>query len=252
MALPVTAIIWTASRTTTAPPDCSAARLRWRRNDSTTWGSPTGRLNASWIRSGLRECASVASLNVSSHPSSPAFSSSADSPIITVFGSSRSTESSEPYRLARQLGEALAQAGFAVASGGYGGVMEAVSRGAAEAGGRVIGVLASSFSSKPNRWVRQEIVVADWEQRLRKLIALGDGYVACPGGTGTLVELAVAWEKIHKRLLPRRPLVVLGNFWRQVVEQIEAADPKSRGVVFQAASVPAALEILRQQLSPKR
>ena len=182
-------------------------------------------------------------------PSSPPFSSSADSPIITVFGSSRSTEASEPYRLARQLGGALAQAGFAVASGGYGGVMEAVSRGAAEAGGRVIGVLASSFASKPNRWVQQEIVVDDWEQRLRKLIALGNGYVACPGGTGTLLELAVAWEMMHKRLLPRRPLVVLGNFWRPVVEQIEAADPKSQGLVFQAESVTVALEIFKRDLS---
>ena len=178
--------------------------------------------------------------------------SSAFSTTVTVFGSSRCTEASEPYRLARQLGGALAQAGFAVASGGYGGVMEAVSRGAAEAGGSVIGVLAGSFSSKPNRWVQQQIMVENWEQRLQKLIALGDGYVACPGGTGTLVELAVAWEMMHKRLLPRRPLVVLGEFWRPVVEQIEATDPKSRGVVFQADSVPAALDILSKNLSEKR
>ena len=116
----------------------------------------------------------------------------------------------------------------------------------------MIGVLASSFSSKPNRWVQQEIVVENWEQRLRRLIAIGDGYVACPGGTGTLVELAVAWEMMHKRLLPRRPLVVLGEFWRPVVEQIEAADPKSRGVVFQADSVPTALDILNKNLSGKR
>ncbi len=127
--------------------------------------------------------------------------------------------------------------------------MEAVSRGAAESGGHVIGVLASSFSSKPNRWVHQEIVVEDWEQRLRKLIALGDGYVACPGGTGTLVELAVAWEMMHKRLLPRRPLVILGDFWRPVVEQIEAADSKSQGVVFPADSIPAALEVFKKNLS---
>ena len=127
--------------------------------------------------------------------------------------------------------------------------MEAVSRGAAEAGGRVIGVLASSFSSKANRWVQQQIMVENWEQRLWKLIALGNGYVACSGGMGTLVELAVAWEVMHKRLLPRRPLVVLGEFWRPVVEQIEAADPKSRGMVFRADSVPAALEVFKRDLS---
>jgi uncharacterized protein (TIGR00725 family) len=149
--------------------------------------------------------------------------------VISVFGSSRCTEESGLYRLAHQLGESLALAGFAVASGGYGGVMEAVSRGAAEGGGRVIAVVASAIPAKPNRWVQQEIVVEIWEDRLHKLIALGEGYVACRGGTGTLVELAVAWEMMNKGLLPRRPLVALGEFWRPVVELVRSAQEDPRG-----------------------
>jgi uncharacterized protein (TIGR00725 family) len=131
-----------------------------------------------------------------------------------------------------------------VASGGYGGAMEAVSRGAAEAGGRVIGVVASVFSSEANPWARETIVVPKWEDRLLKLISLGDGYVACPGGTGTLVELAVSWEMMHKRLIPRKPLVALGRSWRAVVEQIELADGNSRGLVRLADSVSGALSAL--------
>lgn len=174
--------------------------------------------------------------------------------IVSVFGSSRCPEQSEPYQLARQLGAALAEAGFAVASGGYSGVMEAVSRGAAESGGKVFGVVARSLFGKTNRWVQQEIVVEKWEQRLFKLIGLGDGYVACPGETGTLVELAVAWEMMNKRLLPRKPLVLLGNYWRPVVELIQGAalsEPDRQGsqeLVHLAESVPRAVSALQQAL----
>jgi len=65
--------------------------------------------------------------------------------VISVFGSSRREENSIHYREAYELGSALARAGHAVLTGGYGGSMAAVSRGAAEAGGRVIGVTCALF-----------------------------------------------------------------------------------------------------------
>jgi uncharacterized protein (TIGR00725 family) len=118
--------------------------------------------------------------------------------IITVFGSSRPAPGSPAYETARALGAALARTGFAVATGGYGGTMEAASRGAREArlpdgqaGGKVIGVTAEEFSSPANQWVEEEIRVKTWQDRLMKLVELGAGYVALPGGTGTLVELPV-------------------------------------------------------------
>jgi hypothetical protein len=147
------------------------------------------------------------------------------------------------------LGEALAQAGFAVATGGYGGVMEAVSRGASQAGGRVLGVLSGSLAGKCNQWVTEQITVETWEQRLFRLIAVGDGYVACPGGTGTLVELAVVWEMMNKRILPRKPLVALGDFWRPVVEHVEATEPGAQGIVRLAGQIPAAVEFLCASLT---
>jgi len=172
-------------------------------------------------------------------------------PIISIFGSSRVPEAGEAFRQAHELGSALARAGFAVATGGYSGVMEAVSWGAAEAGGRVLGVVARQLPGKANRWVKEEIVVDSWEQRLMKLIELGEGYVACAGGTGTLVELAVAWEQMHKGLLPRRPLVVLGSFWTPIVRQIEAAEESARGAVLAADAVSAVVEILQKGLGKK-
>ncbi|OFW34685.1 MAG: hypothetical protein A3J28_02450 [Acidobacteria bacterium RIFCSPLOWO2_12_FULL_60_22] len=112
--------------------------------------------------------------------------------------------------------------------------------------------MARALPGRSNLWVEHEIVVETWEQRLFQLLTVGDGYVACPGATGTLVELSVAWEMINKGLLPPRPLVALGEFWRPIVEHIEAAEPKTRGVVSLAASVRAALEILQVRLARNR
>jgi len=169
---------------------------------------------------------------------------------VTVFGSSRPAPGSEAYETARRLGAALARAGFAVSSGGYGGVMEGVSRGAREAGGKTIGVTAAVFRSAANAWVEEEIRVATWQERLLKLVELGDGYVVLPGGTGTLVELAVVWEWINKGFLAARPVVVLGEFWRPVIEVIPVAELRANPVL-RVETVDEAVERLRAELAGK-
>src|SRR3954447_22588286 len=107
---------------------------------------------------------------------------------ITIFGGSRVEPGSAEYVAAEQLGRALAERGFSVATGGYNGVMEAVSRGAREAGGRVIGVtvdvIAQNFSRSPNAYVDEEIRTAALLERIDKLVEVGSGYVVLPGGSG--------------------------------------------------------------------
>ena len=93
--------------------------------------------------------------------------------IITVFGSSRPREGDSHYAMAQSLGAALAAQGFAVCSGGYGGVMEAVSRGAKEAGGRTLAVTAEFFRARANRWVDEEVRVTTWQERLFELVRIG-------------------------------------------------------------------------------
>lgn len=144
--------------------------------------------------------------------------------IVTVFGSSRPREGDAEYAIARTLGAELAAKGFTVCSGGYGGVMEAVSRGAKEAGGSTLGITASFFQAKVNRWIDEEIRVKTWQERLFALVRRGHGYVTCQGGTGTLVELAVVWEMINKGAIARKPLVVLGEFWRPIVERVREVE----------------------------
>jgi uncharacterized protein (TIGR00725 family) len=143
---------------------------------------------------------------------------------ITVFGSSRPLESSDDYAVARQLGGELGKKGFSVCTGGYGGVMEAVSRGAHDAGGRAMGVTARFFKATPNKWLDQEIRVKTWQARLFELIDRGDGYVVCAGGTGTLVELAAVWEMMNKRVTAPKPVIVLGDFWKPVIDRVREAE----------------------------
>jgi uncharacterized protein (TIGR00730 family) len=143
---------------------------------------------------------------------------------ITVFGSSRPRTGDPDYEEARLLGAALARQGFVVCSGGYGGVMEAVSRGAKEAGGQTTAVTAKVFRGRVNQWVDEYRAVDSWEERLFELVRCGHGFVACKGGTGTLVELAVVWEMLNKGFLRGKPFVVLGNFWVPVLARVREVE----------------------------
>jgi uncharacterized protein (TIGR00730 family) len=145
--------------------------------------------------------------------------------IVTVFGSSRPRENDAEYGEARVLGRLLAEKGFAVCTGAYGGTMEAVSRGAKDAGGKTYGVTAETFAAaKANAWVDVEVRVATWQERLFELIRLADGFVACKGGTGTLAELAVAWEMMNKSVMAAKPLVALGEFWQPIIKSVREVE----------------------------
>jgi uncharacterized protein (TIGR00725 family) len=144
--------------------------------------------------------------------------------VITVFGSSRPHQGEPDFEEARVLGRALAAKGFLVCTGGYGGVMEAASRGAKEAGGRTLAITAKFFHARANAWVDEEVSVDTWQERLFELIRRGSGYVACKGGTGTLVELAVVWEMINKSVMDDKPFVALGEFWRPILERVREVE----------------------------
>jgi uncharacterized protein (TIGR00730 family) len=145
--------------------------------------------------------------------------------IVTVFGSSRPHEGDADYEEARVLGRALARHGFSICTGGYGGVMEAVSRGAKEANGKTYGVTADFFkNAELNAWIDLEVRMKTWEERLFELIRCADAFVACKGGTGTLVELAVVWEMMNKSVMSGKPFAVLGDFWQPVLDRVREVE----------------------------
>jgi uncharacterized protein (TIGR00725 family) len=146
--------------------------------------------------------------------------------VAAVFGAYDSAEGSPAYELARRVGRALAELGYTVANGGYGGTMEGAARGAKEAGGATIGVTCSIWPGLANRYIDRRVQTDSMSARVAALLDLGEsGYVALPGATGTLRELATAWEGLCLRTCAARPLVCVGGFWRPLVELMAAARP---------------------------
>jgi hypothetical protein len=97
-----------------------------------------------------------------------------------------------------------------------------------------------------------------WQERLFELIRLGEGFVACKGGTGTLVELAVVWEMLNKGVMLGKPFVVLGEFWTPIIERVREVEAhhssrwsEAVGRLVHMAHTPAdAAEHLAQRLRP--
>lgn len=154
---------------------------------------------------------------------------------ITIFGTARAKSGDSAYTLAYETGKSLAQAGFTIANGGYGGTMLAAAKGAAEQGGETIGVTCSAFTETANKYISREIVTGSLDERLDTLIKLGQAYVVLPGGTGTLLELAKVWELKNKGFIEaEKPIILEGEFWRPLVDLIATDDPHSNRHIHQA------------------
>lgn len=135
---------------------------------------------------------------------------------VAVFGSSEPRPGDGGYERARRVGALLARAGLTVVTGGYGGVMEAASRGAREEGGAAIGVTVSTFASRsPNSYLTQVIEEPDLFARTRRLMALSAGFIILPGKSGTLAEAAFLWALRRAGELGDRPVVLLGPEWAE-------------------------------------
>lgn len=137
--------------------------------------------------------------------------------IVTIFGGSKCAPGSQEYEDARELGSRLAEAGFTICTGGYLGVMEAASRGAREAGGRVFGIVMNQFRSEPNRYLTDKVATSHFYERLQNLITRSVGFVAFRGGMGTVTEVSLVWNKLQTRVIEYRPLVLVGDCWPAVV-----------------------------------
>lgn len=149
---------------------------------------------------------------------------------VAVFGSSEPVEGSPLYAHAREIGRRLGAAGWCVATGGYGGVMEAASRGAVEAGGTTLGVTCALFSHRsPNAWVRRRIHTDDLFERTRRLIEPAEAFVVLDGRAGTLAELAFVWALKRAGCLVGCPVIACSDVWSDL------AGPFRRGGVLQSS-----------------
>ena len=142
---------------------------------------------------------------------------------VTVFGSARPKPGDSLYEEAFELGTLLGQAGHTVITGGYGGTMEAVSRGASEAGAHVIGVTCEEIecwrSTPANPWVKHEMQEQTLIDRMMRLMDQGDAFVALPGGVGTFSEIILLWNHLVIDAVLAKPVILIGPGWKQVFDQ---------------------------------
>lgn len=140
---------------------------------------------------------------------------------VAIFGSSQTIPGSDEWAQAERAGERCAQAGLTVVTGGYGGIMEAASKGAKGAGGEVIGVTAPELftgRSGANPYVTRELHARTLPERIGVLTDLADGAMVLPGSIGTAAELVVAWNLNHitrRNGGGRLPTVTVGADWRE-------------------------------------
>jgi len=148
--------------------------------------------------------------------------------LVAVFGAYDVREGTAAYETARRAGRALAELGCGVLTGGYGGAMEASSRGAKEAGGRTVGVTCAIWDERANRYIDRCVRTRDLAERVAQMIELATGgFVVLPGANGTLAELALVWERKSLGLLGDRPIVCLGRFWEPLIEMMRSVRPAS-------------------------
>ncbi len=144
---------------------------------------------------------------------------------ISVFGSARTPRDAPEYALGRALGGKLAEAGWAVITGGGPGAMEAANRGASEAGGLSVGLgIELPFEQSLNEWVDLGLNFRYFFARKTMFVKYSQGFVILPGGFGTMDELFEALTLVQTRKVNQFPVVLLGTaFWQPLLDWLRGS-----------------------------
>lgn len=139
---------------------------------------------------------------------------------VTVFGSARTRRDAPEYQLGREVGAALAHAGFAVITGGGPGSMEAVNRGCSEAGGLSVGLgIELPFEQGLNPWVDLGVNFRYFFARKTMFIKYAQAFLCLPGGFGTLDELFESLTLVQTKKVTKFPVVLFGSaYWGGLYE----------------------------------
>jgi uncharacterized protein (TIGR00730 family) len=143
-------------------------------------------------------------------------------PAITVFGSARVREGHPAYTAAREAGRRLAEAGFAVVTGGGPGVMEAANRGAQEAGGVSVGFnIELPHEQGVNPYCDIAMTFKHFYARKTMFVKAAEGFVIFPGGFGTLDELFESLTLIQTGKVLNFPVVLIGrDYWQELLDWV--------------------------------
>jgi uncharacterized protein (TIGR00730 family) len=149
---------------------------------------------------------------------------SIDRPAVTIFGSARVREDDPVYKQAEDVGRGLAEAGFAVVTGGGPGVMEAANRGAQEAGGLSVGfAIDLPHEQKSNPYIDIGVTFKHFYARKTMLVKAAESFIMFPGGFGTLDELFESLTLIQTGKVLNFPVVLLGSeHWQGLLAWVQA------------------------------
>lgn len=144
-------------------------------------------------------------------------------PCVTVFGSARFSEDHRYYRSAFEMGQELSLKGFTVMTGGGPGIMEAANRGAKSMGGPSVGCnITLPKEQKPNPYLDEWMEFKYFMVRKFMLAKYSYGFVAYPGGFGTLDELFGVLTLIQTKKMKDFPVVLIGkSYWESLRILIE-------------------------------
>jgi len=134
---------------------------------------------------------------------------------VTVFGSARTKRDEPEYELGMRIGAAIADAGFAVITGGGPGTMEALNRGCSEAGGLSVGLgIELPFEQGLNPWVDLGVNFRYFFTRKTMFVKYSQAFICLPGGFGTLDELFEALCLVQTKKVTKFPVVLFGTeYW---------------------------------------
>ena len=144
-------------------------------------------------------------------------------PCVTVFGSARFQEGHPYYDLGREVGRSLSHLGFTVMTGGGPGLMEAANRGAKEAGGRSVSCnISLGAEEAPNPHLDHSVTVRYFFVRKVMLFKYSYGFVALPGGFGTMDELFEALTLVQTGKIKSFPIVLMGtDYWKRLFHLVQ-------------------------------
>jgi uncharacterized protein (TIGR00730 family) len=153
-------------------------------------------------------------------------------PAISVFGSARTPREHPDYRRAELVGHRLAEAGFAVITGGGPGAMEGANKGTCDGGGVSVGLgIELPFEQEMNDWVDLAVNFRYFFARKTMFIKYAQGFVVLPGGFGTFDELFESLVLVQTHKVTSFPIVLLGtDYWRGLLDWL-AGPVASRGMV---------------------
>lgn len=177
--------------------------------------------------------------------------------VVAVFGASAPQPGESDYEAGVRCGRLLAEAGFAVATGGYAGLMEAVSLGARQVGGHVIGVTVPNvFPDRPggNEHLTEENRAASLLERIHEMVEVSIASIALPGSLGTATELIVAWNLAFVARFAGaepKPVIAVGEQWQRLVPLLTSELKTDGTLVTLVDTVDEAVQAVASTLSDR-